>query len=128
MVVLGLFLLVLAGALTAAMVLQNTDASSASAFGQAVTGTTGTLFLAGVITGAVALLGVMLMMAGLSRRRGRRRGLKQQVRAERGEKETLAEENARLRRELDGSRSDADVYPDEDAPAGRHSRAGLFHR
>lgn len=128
MVALGLFLLVLSGALTAAMVLQNTDASSASAFGQAVTGTTGTLFLAGVITGAVGLLGIMMIMAGLARRRGRRRGLKQQVRAERGERETLAEENARLRRELDGTGSGDGVYPDEDATTGKHARAGLFHR
>jgi hypothetical protein len=127
MVVLGLFLLVLAGGVTAAMVLQNTDASSASVFGQAVTGTTGTLFLAGVIAGAVGLLGLMMMMGGLTRRRGRRRGLKQQVRSERSEKETLAEENARLQRQLDGTRSE-DVYPDEDAATGRHARSGLFHR
>jgi uncharacterized integral membrane protein len=130
MVVLGLFLLVLAGALTAAMVLQNTDASSASVLGQAVTGTTGTLFLAGVITGAVALLGIMLMMAGVTRGRGRRRGLKNQVRTERGEKESLADENARLQRELEQARSGSDVYPaDADTnAAGRHARNGLFNR
>jgi ABC-type multidrug transport system fused ATPase/permease subunit len=129
MVALGLFLLVLSGALTAAMVLQNTDSSSASVLGQAFTGTTGTLFLAGVITGVVGLLGVLLMIGGLSRRRRRSSGLKQQVQAERGEKETLAEENARLQRELEQTRSGSDSIGAEEAAAGRHAERGrLFHR
>jgi uncharacterized integral membrane protein len=128
MVVLGLFLLIVAGVVTAAMVLQNTDASMASVFGQAVHATIGGLFLAGVIAGAVAMLGVMLMLAGATRRRARRAGLKRQVREARGERETLAEENARLQRELEATRSGSDlsgdVYPNEQT-AGKH---GLFNR
>ena len=111
MVVLGLLLLLAAGALTAGMALQNTDPVSASLSGQALSGTVGGLFLAGVVTGAVAILGVLLMLSGLSRRRARRAGLKQQVREARVEKETLAEENARLQRELEASRAGADAYP-----------------
>jgi uncharacterized integral membrane protein len=135
MVALGLFLLLVAGVVTAAMVIQNTDASSASVFGQAVHGTVGGLFLAGVVTGAVALLGVMLMLAGASRRRARRQGLKRQVRDARGEKESLAEENARLQAELEASRTGgtASTVAVDDAPAGRHAaetgkRHGLFSR
>lgn len=105
MVALGLFLLVLSGLLTAAMIVQNSEASTASVFGQAVTGVSvGGLFAAGVVTGLAALLGIMLMLAG-ARRRSRRTGLKRQVRDVRGEKETLAEENARLHSELEAARS-----------------------
>ena len=138
MVALGLFLLLIAGAVTVGMVLQNTDASSASVFGQAVNGTLGGLFLAGVITGAVALLGVTLIIGGLARRRARRVGLKRQVREAHGERETLAEENARLQGELDATRSGSNAYPDNAGTvAGRHAdetdpatseRPGLFRR
>jgi hypothetical protein len=140
-VVLGLLLLVLSGLLTAGMVLQNTDPAAVSLYGHAVTGVTiGGLFAAGVVTGAVALLGLIMMLGGARRRRARRVGLKQEVRDVRVERETLAEENARLRRELETSRtttlSDAPAYPDTgrhidteaDADADATAGHGLFHR
>ncbi len=139
MVVLGLLLLLAAGALTAAVVMANTDAVAVAAFGQATSGlTTGGLFLAGVITGAVAILGLTMILAGLSRRRARRAGLKREMRDVRDERETLADENARLRDELAASRAalpthaDNTVYPD--GTAGRHTDSarteghGLFNR
>jgi membrane protein implicated in regulation of membrane protease activity len=132
MVALGLLLLLASGALTAAVVMANTDVVLVAAFGQTATGLTlGGLFLAGVITGAIAILGLTLMLAGASRRRARRAGLKREVQDARGERESLAEENARLRRELEAGRSDADVYPDD--TVGRHAdtdaeQHGLFNR
>jgi hypothetical protein len=136
-VVLGLLLLVLSGLLTAGMVLQNTDPASVTLFGHAVSGLTiGGIFAAGAATGAVALLGLLMMLGGARRRRARRVGLKQQVREVRDERESLAEENARLKSELEATRgttlSDAPVYPD----TGRHidnetdatAKHGLFHR
>jgi hypothetical protein len=136
MVVLGLLLLIAAGVVTAGIVLQSTDPANAAAFGQTVTDlTVGRLFLAGVITGAIAVLGLSMILAGGARRRTRRAGLKRQVLDERGEKESLAEENARLQRELDAKRSGADVYPN--GTAGRHADVdedattvghGLFRR
>jgi uncharacterized integral membrane protein len=131
MVVLGLLLLLASGALTAAVVMQNTDAVSVSAFGQAASGLTlGGLFLAGAVAGAIAILGLTMILAGASRRRARRAGIKREMRDVRDERETLAEENARLKRELD-ARSDAYVYPDDET-AGRHADAteqhGLFNR
>ena len=133
MVVLGLLLLLAAGALSAAVVLANTDAVAVAAFGQSATGlTVGGLFLAGAVTGAVAILGLTMMLAGLSRRRARRVGLKREMRDARDERETLAEENARLRDELAAARSrtaDEDVYPVD--TVGRHAdteRRGLFNR
>jgi membrane protein implicated in regulation of membrane protease activity len=133
MIVLGLLLLLAAGALTAAVLMANTDVVLVAAFGQTTsTLTLGGLFLAGVITGAIAILGLTMILAGASRRRARRVGLKREMRDVRDERETLAEENARLRDELASSRSDAAVYPDD--TAGRHvdsdetERPGLFNR
>ena len=133
MVVLGLLLLLASGVLTVGVVLDSTDAASASAFGQSATGLTGGgLFLAGVITGAVAILGLTMVLAGASRGRARRAARKREMRDAVDERETLAEENERLRRELETSRTDAAVYPDD--TVGRHAdtdtsdRPGLFHR
>jgi hypothetical protein len=134
MVALGLLLLVASGLLTAGIVLASTDVASVSAFGQVVSGVTiGGLFAAGVATGVLGLLGVLMMLAGLRRRRARRAGLKREIRDARVEKESLAEENARLQRELAATRSDSTVYPADD-PVGRHAddpathEGGLFHR
>ncbi|GAC1442930.1 MAG: hypothetical protein NVSMB55_14990 [Mycobacteriales bacterium] len=148
MVVLGLLLLLAAGLVTAGMVLQNTDASSASLFGQAVTGTVGGLFVAGAITGAIAILGVIMMVAGLTRRRARRAGLRRQVRDARGERKSLAEENARLKNELqargsatypadgavadgnlaDGNLTDDNLTDDNLARESTRGKHGLFHQ
>jgi membrane protein implicated in regulation of membrane protease activity len=137
MIVLGLLLLLASGALTVDLVVKNTDPTTAAAFGQSVSNlTTGRLFLAGVVTGAIAILGLLLIAAGASRRQTRRAGLKRQVRDALGERETLAEENARLQAELDAvdasQQSGTTAYPtDEDATAGRHGdveRPGLFNR
>ena len=139
MVVLGLLLLLAAGALTAAVVMANTDAVAVSAFGESASGLTlGGLFLAGAVTGAVAILGLTMMLAGLSRRRTRRAGLKREMRDVRDERETLAEENARLRDELASTRSGSATYADDavypDDTVGRHvdsdstERHGLFNR
>jgi hypothetical protein len=139
MVVLGLLLLLAAGGLTAAVVTDNTDAVTVTAFEQSASGLTlGGLFLAGVVTGAIAILGLTMMLAGLSRRRARRVGIKREMRDVRDERETLAEENARLRDELASARAaapsyaDNTVYPDD--ATGRHAdtettdRTGLFNR
>ena len=141
MVALGLILLLLAGALTAVVAINNTDATSIAAYGYSLTNlTTGGLFAFGALTGLVAGLGLAMMIAGAGRRRVRRRGLKSEVKAVRSERETLAEENARLQEELERERSTrvtpvhdgADVYPTE----GRHAadtethtgKTGLFRR
>lgn len=142
MVVLGLLLLLASGALTVGVLLQNTDAVAVAAFGQTASGlTVGGLFLAGVGTGAIAILGLTMILAGASRRRARRVGLKREMRDVRDERETLAEENARLRDELTAARStspayvDNTVYPEDarvyPADTGRHAeteRPGLFRR
>jgi hypothetical protein len=105
-VVLGLLLVLLSGALALGVVLSNTDPVSASAFGVTLSNVSvGGLFLVGAVTGVVLMLGLVMLLAGAARKRSRRVATKRQVRNVRSEKEQLAEENAELRARL------ADPYP-----------------
>src|SRR5579872_5431677 len=83
-VIIGLVILVAAVVAGVAGVLSNSGSGHAlthpfAVFGYHVTGSTGTLFLYGIVTGALALAGLSLLLAGARRtsRRGReaRRGL-----------------------------------------------------
>ena len=84
-VIFGLVILVAAGIAGAAGVLANGGHAHAvthfAVFGYHVTGSTGTLFLYGIVTGALAMAGLSLLLVGARRtsRRGReaRRGLAQ---------------------------------------------------
>lgn len=87
LVVVGLILLIAAVVVGVAGVLANAGAGHAlpahsfSAFGYHVTGSTGTLFLYGIVVGVVAMFGLSLLLTGARRtsRRGQvaRRGLRQ---------------------------------------------------
>src|SRR6202020_3084197 len=77
-VLLGLVILVAAVIAGAAGVLSNSGSGHAlthgfAVFGYHVTGSTGALFLYGIVVGAVAVLGLSLLLAGARRtsRRGR---------------------------------------------------------
>jgi uncharacterized membrane protein YciS (DUF1049 family) len=114
-VVLGLVLLVLCVAVGTAVALANTSATSVEAAGYSLSGLTlGGLFLVGMAVGALALLGLLMMLGGARRKRARRAALQHEVRDVRSERETLAEENARLQAELEQERS---VYPAERSAA-----------
>ena len=85
-VIVGLVILIAAAIAAVAGVLGNSGSGHAlphdfAVLGYHVTGSTGTLFLYGVVVGAAALLGLSLLLAGVRRtsRRGRdaRRGLRQ---------------------------------------------------
>ena len=86
LVIVGLILLLVAVIVGVAGVLANAGAAHAlthpfALFGYHVTGSTGTLFLYGIVIGAVAMLGLSLLLTGARRtsRRGKdaRRGLQQ---------------------------------------------------
>ena len=86
LIVVGLIMLIAGVVVAVAGVLANAGNTHTlnhgfSVFGYHVTGSTGTLFLYGIVVGALALLGLCLLLAGARRtsRRGRdaRRGLKQ---------------------------------------------------
>ncbi len=85
-VIVGLVILIAAVIVGVAGVLANSGSSHAlthgfAVFGYHVTGSTGTLFLYGIVIGALGFLGLTLLLAGARRtsRRGHaaRRGLKQ---------------------------------------------------
>ena len=76
MAVLGLILLAAAGVLTAAVVTSNTDSLSVSLWSVDVSNVTlGVVFVAGMITTVLAVVGLGLLMGGMRRSRRLRRGL-----------------------------------------------------
>lgn len=85
MIILGLVILVAAVVIGVVGVLSNSGSAHEftggfSVFGVDVTGSTGTLFLCGIVDGAAALLGLSLVLTGTrrtTRRRTAHRGLKQ---------------------------------------------------
>jgi type II secretory pathway pseudopilin PulG len=86
--VLGLILLAAAGVLTAAVVTSNTGSLAVDLWGVSVTNVTpGVVFVAGMITTVLAVVGLGLLMGGL--RRNRR--LRQERRTLRRENEALAQ-------------------------------------
>jgi len=123
-VILGLIILVAAVIISVAGVLGNGGSGHALTHGFAVlgyhvTGSTGTLFLYGIVVGAVALAGLSMLLAGARRtsRRGRaaRQGLKQSRR------ETAAV--SQDRDDLIGQRETARAYTASDLGNGT-SRSG----
>ena len=112
MVLLGAILLVVCLVLSAGIFFSNTDAITAEAFGVSLSNVSlGGFFLTGVIVGALAVLALGMLLGGAARKRRKRAALKREVRAARGEQETLAERNARLEAELERERTSA--YPQD---------------
>jgi hypothetical protein len=142
-VILGLVILVAAAIVGVAGVLGNGGSAHAltdgfSVFGYHVTGSTGTLFLYGIVVGAVAMFGLSLLLAGARRtsRRSRaaRRGLIQSRRetaAVRKDRDDLIDQRETARAQTASGlgnatpRGDRQLNPDDD----RRSRPRLFgHR
>lgn len=118
-IILGLIVLVAAVVAGVAGVLSNGGSGHAlthgfAVFGYHVTGSTGTLFLYGIVVGAIAVAGLSLLLAGARRtsRRGSdaRRGLRQS----RGETAAVSAQ----RDDLIDQRDTARTQPAPDAPAG----------
>jgi hypothetical protein len=133
-VVLGLIILVAAVVVGVAGVLANSGGGHAlthgfAVFGYHVTGSTGTLFLYGIVVGVVGLLGLILLLAGARRtsRRGReaRRGLSQSRR----ETAAVSKDRDDLIGQRDTARaetraSQAATPPADEPPAGGSAPAG----
>ena len=120
MAVLGLFLLLAAAGLTLDVVFQNTSSISVDAVGQSFTLSSGRLFVAGVATGAIGLIGVSMLMAGLARARSRRAGLAESSSTMQG----LRADRDRLAEELDRERAGQtqDLRTDRDRLAAHLDR------
>jgi hypothetical protein len=100
--VLGLILLAAAGVLTAAVVTSNTDSLVVSLWGVSVSNVTlGVVFVAGMITTVLAVVGLGLLMGGMRRNSRLRK-----------ERRTLRRENEQLTQRVDST-------PETTVPSGR---------
>ena len=102
MAVLGLLLLLSAAGLTLDVVLENTSSISVDGVGQTFSLSSGWLFVAGVATGAIGLLGVSMLVAGLARTRRHRAALVESTDSLQG----LQVERDRLAEQLDRERAE----------------------
>lgn len=138
MIILGLVILVAAVIVGVAGVLSNSGSAHEltggfSVFGVDVTGSTGTLFLCGIVVGAAALLGLSLILTGTRRttRRGRsaHRGLgpsrRESVAAEQERSGLINEGDPSRGQPAQAERKDAD--PADLAARPRHKQH-WFHR
>lgn len=123
MVVLGLLLIIIAVVFGADIVLENTASAVGKMFHQSVTNLSlGGIFLAGAVTALVLALGLWLVFGGAARKRRKRVERKSTLRETQAQRETLAEENARLARQLEQERAakaSAVVSPYDDVDRGR---------
>ena len=101
MAILGLLLLLAVGGLAVDVVLQNTSSISVEAVGATFSMSPGWLFVAGLATGAIGLLGLSLLVAGTTRARRRRAVLAES----RTNLQELQAERDRLAVELERQRS-----------------------
>lgn len=116
MIILGTILLVLAVIVILGTVFTNGEAiPDLSILGVSVSDVSaGGLFLGGVVTGVVGMLGLSLLLGGGARKRHKAVERKREVKSVRGQAETLEQENARLRDELAGQRTT--VVKDQPGP------------
>src|SRR6476659_5785864 len=96
-------------------------------FGYYVTGSTGTLFLFGIVVGAVAMLGLSVLLAGARRTAGRGRDARHELTRSRRETAFLNQEREqRLEQQQAGAARGSAVNP-QSAPTPRN-RIPLFGR
>ena len=134
-VVLGLVILIAAVVAGVAGVLTNGGHANAvghfAVLGYHVTGSTGTFFLYGIVVGAVALLGLGLLLTGAHRTSRRGRAARQGLRQSRRETAAVSQHRDELIEQRDTARSDTASNLGEDSvvPNGRGPRGpGIFER
>jgi hypothetical protein len=141
-VIIGLVILIAAVVAGLAGVLSNSGSGHPlthhfAVFGYHVTGSTGTLFLYGIVVGALGLLGLSLLLAGARRtsRRGReaRRGLRRSRRetaAVSQDRDDLIDQRETARANtastLSNDAADSGPGPRAAADGGRHRKWRLF--
>jgi len=137
-ILIGLVILVAAVVVGVAGVLANDGSAHAlgghfAVFGYHVTGSTGQLFLYGVVVGAIGFLGLSLLLAGARRtaRRGRlaRRDLKHSRRetaSATDERNELLEQRNDPKRSAEPATDASSNTPHNDHPDGQHNRRRLF--
>jgi len=113
MIALGLVILVLAGITGAAGVLGNSGSdhviSNVSVFGAEFTGSSGRLILYGIAVGALGMLGLNMLLAGVGRGFKNRVRTHHEIRQSHLREDDLEEERRRLEQELSERRSMVDA-------------------
>ena len=101
-----------------------------SLFGYHVTGSTGTLFLSGIVVGAVAMLGLSVLLAGARRTAGRGRDARHELKRSQRETAFLNQErDQRLEQQQSGMGSGSSVNPQPaPVPSTRVPLLGRFSR
>ena len=115
-VIAGLALLIAAVVVGVAGVLTNAGSGHEltqgfAVFGYHVTGSTGTLFLYGIVVGALALLGLSLLLAGARRTSRRGRVARQELKQSRLETDTAIERREDVVRERDTALAETPARP-----------------
>jgi hypothetical protein len=115
-VILGLILLVAATIVGLAGVLDNAGSGHEltggfSVFGFEVTGSTGALFLYGIVVGAIAMLGLSMVLAGVSRTARRGRAARTELKQSRRETAIVSQDRDHLlhQRETDHAGQEAEA-------------------
>jgi len=136
-IVLGLVILVAAVVVGVAGVLSNSGHAHAlthgfSAFGYHVTGSTGTLFLYGVVVGAIAVFGLSLLLSGARRTSRRGHIARSELNASRRETVAVSQDRDSLIDHRDNARADTSAAPrtsafSDDEPSGAPAAGGRRH-
>jgi hypothetical protein len=121
-IVLGLVILVAAVVVGTAGMLSNSGHGHAlthgfSVFGYHVTGSTGTLFLYGVVVGAIAVFGLSLLLGGARRTSRRGHVARGELKASRRETVAVSQERDNLLDQPDNARADTSVGQRTNAPS-----------
>jgi hypothetical protein len=129
-VIIGLIVLLLAVIVGFTGVLANAGPThplteNFSVMGYHVTGSTGTLFLFGIVIGAVAMLGLSLLLAGAWRTAGRGRDARHQLTRSQRETAFLTEERD-MRREHQSTSGTGDLPVTPQHASTGHGPAALF--
>jgi membrane protein implicated in regulation of membrane protease activity len=125
-VIVGLIVLLVAVIVGFTGVLANTGAENFAVFGYDVTGSTGTLFLFGIVVGAVAMLGLSVLLAGARRTAARGRDTRRELARSQRETAFLNRNlDERLEHEQIGADTGATVNSEE---ATRRNRVPLLGR
>ena len=131
-VIVGLVVLLVAVIVGFTGVLTNAGAAhplteNFSVFGYHVTGSTGTLFLFGIVIGAVAMLGLSVLLAGARRTAGRGRDARRELERSQRETEFLnRDRDQRLEHQQVGATTGATLNPQ--AATTRRNRVPLLGR
>ncbi len=132
-VIVGLVILLIAVIVGFTGVLTNAGAANPltenfSVFGYHVTGSTGTLFLFGIVVGAVAMLGLSVLLGGAGRTAGRGRDARRELQWFRRETALVNRDREQLLEQQNGGTATGSPVNPQGATARRNTLLGRWSR